>query len=429
MKRAKTIALIAGFGFFFLALIVQALLPYFMKQYTTVRYGVTRTVRTPLGLLTQIKTQAVPYSDLLAKGRKVFMHEGCWYCHSQFTRPVAGETRRWGPVPEVGEYAYDLPHLLSTRRIGPDILRVGGKYGDDWHAAHYFDPRMVVPDSVMPKFTWFFKKEGDRFVLNDDGKAVVAYVQNLGMARGKWRDDFSYQIVAAGSAPAYAKQESVEHGKEVYNRRCVGCHGDKGDGKGTAPSTVLFTVAVPRDFTSGLFKFRTTQSGALPLDSDIYRTITVGIRGAAMPTWFNLPEDDRWDVIHYLKTFAPDFAAIPPEQPVYIPAPPQPTADMIAQGKKIFEKMKCWECHGHEGKGDGPKSDTLVDDFGNKISAANFTTGTLKSGPRPQDIFRTFMTGLNGTPMPTYFDAITMFKIDPWPLAYYILSLSADKQQ
>jgi cytochrome c oxidase cbb3-type subunit I/II len=115
MKRAKTIALIAGFGFFLLAVFVQALLPYFMKQYKAVETGVTRTVRTPLGLLTQVKSHAKPYTPLVEKGRQVFIHEGCWYCHSQFTRPVAGETRRWGPLPEVGEYAYDLPHLLSTR--------------------------------------------------------------------------------------------------------------------------------------------------------------------------------------------------------------------------------------------------------------------------------------------------------------------------
>jgi len=428
MKRAKTIAIVAGFGFFFLALIIQAIVPYVMKQYKTVQYAVTKTVRTPLGLLTQVKTQAVPYTDVLAKGRTIFMHEGCWYCHSQFTRPVAGETRRWGPLPEVGEYAYDLPHLLSTRRIGPDILRVGGKYGDDWHAAHYFDPRMVVPDSVMPRFTWFFKKEGDHFVLNDDGKAIVAYVQNLGMSRGKWRDEFPYQIAAQGSAPAFTAKESVDHGKEVYLRRCVGCHGEKGDGKGTAPSLVQFAVALPRDFTSGQFKFRTTQTGALPTDADLYRTITAGIRGTAMPTWFNLSEDDRWDVIHYVKTFDPDFGAIPPEQPLYIPQAPKPDADLIAKGKLTYEDLKCWECHGQEGRGDGEKSDTLKDDFDNKILPANFTTGVFKGGPRPEDIYRTVMTGLNGTPMPSNFDAVTQQNIDPWALAYYILSFSADKQ-
>ncbi len=427
MKKAKTIALIAGFGFFLLAVFVQSLLPYFMKQYLTVRTDVTKTVRTPLGILGQVKSHAAPYSPLVEKGRQVFIREGCWYCHSQYTRPVAGEERRWGPLPEVGEYAYDLPHLLSTRRIGPDLFRVGGKYGDDWHAAHHFDPRMVVPDSIMPKFTWLFKKEGDRFVFNEDGKALLAYIQNLGMNKGKWRDDFPYQIAAEGSAPAYTTPASVAHGKEVYLRRCVGCHGEKGDGKGAAPTAVLFTVATPRDFTVGSFKFRTTPSGELPLDSDLYRTITVGIRGAAMPPWFNLPEEDRWDVIHYIKTFYPDFATRPPVQPIYIPPPPDPTPEMIRQGKETFEELKCWECHGHEGRGDGPKSDTQVDDFGNKIPPADFTKGIFKSGPRPQDVYRTFMTGLNGTPMPSNSDAVQYKNLDPWPVAYYVLSLSADK--
>jgi cytochrome c oxidase cbb3-type subunit I/II len=286
---------------------------------------------------------------------------------------------------------------------------------------------MVVPDSIMPRFTWFFKKEGDRFVLNDDGKAVVAYVQNLGMSRGKWRDEFPYQVTAQGSAPAFTNAAAIEHGKDVYQRRCIGCHGEKGDGKGTAPSLVLFTVSLPRDFTSGQFKFRTTQTGALPRDADLYRTITAGIRGTAMPTWFNLSEDDRWDVIHYIKTFDPDFDAIPPEQPLYIPQAPSSTEELVAQGKKLFEDLKCWECHGHEGKADGPKSDTLKDDFGNKILPANFTTGVFKGGPRPEDVYRTVMTGLNGTPMPSNYDAITQINADPWALAYYILSFSADR--
>jgi cytochrome c oxidase cbb3-type subunit 2 len=361
---------------------------------------------------------------LIQQGRLVYIREGCWYCHSLYTRPVAGEERRWGPPSEVGEYAYDLPHLFGTRRIGPDLTRVGGKYGDDWHAAHYFDPRIVVPDSIMPKFTWFFQKEGDRFILNENGKAVVAYLQNLGMSKGKWRDVFPYQIVQAGSA-SIETAESIKHGKAVYVQRCVGCHGEKGDGKGIAPSTVVFEIAPPRDFTSGVFKFRTTPTGSLPLDSDLYRTITAGIRGTAMPPWFNLLEQDRRDVIHYIKTFSPDFKAFPPEPPIAIPRPPKPVPELIANGKKVFEDMKCWECHGHEGKGDGPKSDQLEDDFGNRIPPANFTKGIFKSGPRPEDIFRTFMTGLSGTPMPSFSDSFTS-PDDGWALTFFVLSLSAD---
>ena len=425
MKRARTIALVAGFGFFFLALAVQGIFPYLMKGAGV--KTVTKTIRTPLGELMEIKAEAVPYSELEVKGRKIYIREGCWYCHSLYVRPTAGEDRRWGPVSEFGEYAYDLPHLFGTRRIGPDLTRLGGKYGDDWHAAHYFDPRRVVSDSTMPRFDWLFKKEEDHFVLNDEGKALIAFMQKLGMNKGKWRDAFSYQIVRTGSS-SIETRASIEHGKAVYRRRCVGCHGEKGDGKGPAPTLVLFTIAQPRDFTAGVFKFRTTPTGSVPLDSDLYRTITVGIRGTAMPPWFNLPEQDRWDVIHFIKTFSPDFKQFPPEPPITIPRTPKPTPELIAHGKTVFDEMKCWECHGREGRGDGPKSDTLKDDFGNRIPPADFTRGIFKSGPRPEDIFRTFMTGLSGTPMPSFIDSFTSLD-DGWALTFYVLSLSADVKQ
>jgi len=181
VKRAKMIALIAGFGFFFLALALQGILPYLMEENRVT--SVAKMVRTPLGEMAEVKAEAAGYTDLLLKGRQVYIREGCWYCHSQYLRPTAGETRRWGPVSEFGEYAHDLPHLFGTRRIGPDLSRVGGKYGDDWHAAHFFDPRMVVPDSVMPRMDWFFAPNAveGKHVLSDEGRAVTAYVQILGM--------------------------------------------------------------------------------------------------------------------------------------------------------------------------------------------------------------------------------------------------------
>src|SRR5207247_11142868 len=89
-------------------------------------------------------------------GAAVYIGEGGWSCGSQYVRPVAGEELRWRPVAEAGEYAFDLPHLFSTRRIGPDLTRVGLKYADDWHYAHHWDPRLVVPESIIPCFTWSF---------------------------------------------------------------------------------------------------------------------------------------------------------------------------------------------------------------------------------------------------------------------------------
>jgi cytochrome c oxidase cbb3-type subunit I/II len=126
--------------------------------------------------------QAKPYTGLEWRGRKVYIREGCWYCHSQYVRPVTGEDRRWGPVSQEGEYAYDVPHLFGTRRIGPDLTRVGGKYSDEWHYAHHFNPRLVVPDSIMPAFPWMFKgvDENGKPIPTDDMIALVAYVQKLG---------------------------------------------------------------------------------------------------------------------------------------------------------------------------------------------------------------------------------------------------------
>jgi cytochrome c oxidase cbb3-type subunit I/II len=147
-------ALVAGFLFLALAAFVQGLLPMLEPQSRTTK--VTKVVRNDLGELKWMEDHASDYSPQEALGRRVYIREGCWYCHSQYVRPVTGETRRWGPVTQAGEYAYDLPHLFSTRRIGPDLSRVGLKYSDAWHLAHFWNPRMLFPDSIMPRFAGLF---------------------------------------------------------------------------------------------------------------------------------------------------------------------------------------------------------------------------------------------------------------------------------
>jgi cytochrome c oxidase cbb3-type subunit I/II len=446
MKNAKTVALVAGIFFISMAIFIQGLMPFILKESTLKK--VTRTVRTRLGLLEEVQGRTMPYPELVARGRRIYIREGCWYCHSMYVRPVAGEQRRWGPVSQVGEYAYDIPHTFGTRRIGPDITREGGKHGDDWHRAHFFDARLMVPESIMPKFPWLYKKyekkeeakqqEGGQagealdhqhvlpvesnYVPNADGEALIAFVQFLGTQRGKWRDNFPSQIIETGSATIQTAG-SLEHGKAVYGLRCAGCHGEKGDGKG--PAARFFVKAKPRDFTAGSYKFRSTPTGSLPLDSDIYRTITMGVMGTAMPPWYELPEEDRWDVVQYVKTFSDEFKESVPEPPVYVPKAPRPTKEMLSKGEETYEKLGCWACHGKDGKGDGPAAGGLTDDSGNKILPTDFTQGVFKVGPRPEDIFRTFMTGLNGTPMPSYKSFLSSEQ-DAWDLAYYVLSFSAD---
>lgn len=421
MKRAKFVALLAGFTFIFLAILVQAIIPALLKE-TAIRY-VTKTVRTPLGELTEVKADSRPHAGLVEQGRKVYIREGCWYCHSMYVRPVTGEERRWGPVSQVGEYAYDTPHLFGTRRIGPDLSRDGGKYGDDWHRVHFADARVIVPESIMPEFPWLFQNHQGLQGPNADGQALIAFVQELGMNRGKWRDQFTSQVLSGGSA-TIATAASLSHGREVYESRCLGCHGEKGDGNG--PAAKFFVKVLPRNFTSGTFKFRTTPSGSLPLDSDLYRTVTMGIRGTAMPPWYELPEVDRWDVVHYLKTFAVDFKESVPEPPVYVPPVPPPTPELLARGKELHKTLQCAVCHGDDHRGNGPSAESLTDDWENHIQPADFSSGIFKVGPRPEDIYRTFMTGLNGTPMPSY-DSALPTEEERWALAYYILSLSADR--
>jgi len=131
VKSIASLAVGAGFGLVTLAMFVQGVLPMLAPESRT--RAVTRAVRTDLGDVKWVRYDTADYTPLEARGRAVYIREGCWYCHSQYVRPVAGEEVRWGPLSEAGEYAWDQPHLLSTRRIGPDLTRVGLKFSDDWH--------------------------------------------------------------------------------------------------------------------------------------------------------------------------------------------------------------------------------------------------------------------------------------------------------
>jgi cytochrome c oxidase cbb3-type subunit I/II len=480
---ARFVALVAGVLFFFLAVFTQGILTLLEPSARTT--DVTGVVRTDLGQLKWMLTEATDYTPLQKRGRAVYLSEGCWYCHSQYVRPVTGETRRWGPVSEAGEYAFDVPHLFGTRRIGPDLTRVGLKYGDEWHYAHFWNPRMLSEDSIMQPGRGLFDAPEGRIKIVDDGagnrtlektsftqplfdfgskeqikltpnsdgllfvpqlargkfpliwtpnkeytgdtvriaaetddlKGLVAYVQKLGMNRGKWRDLFEPQEIEITDVTLPRSSEWIAYGKEVYERRCIGCHGEKGDGNGPA-ATFLFNQR-PRNFSAGVFKFRLTQK-PIPTDGDLLRTITRGRLAVIQYIKYELAVD-RSDPS---KPYA-YFIEEPPTQPLYIGQPPAPSQDMLAHAKDVWQNAKCWECHGQTGKGDGEKAAGLKDDFGFPVRPADLTSGQFKSGPSVQDIFRTMSTGLSGTPMPSYRDSLS--EQDRWALAHYVLSLSAFK--
>ncbi len=119
------------------------------------------------------------FARALTLGKQVYMSEACWHCHSQFVRPVSNEDLRFGPVSTPAEYQnmMNLPHLFGTRRVGPDLIRQNGVHSNDWHAAHFYEPRNVAPYSVMPSYPWLFD---DDKRPNERGLALITYVQWLG---------------------------------------------------------------------------------------------------------------------------------------------------------------------------------------------------------------------------------------------------------
>jgi cytochrome c oxidase cbb3-type subunit 2 len=499
VKRIEPIILIAAIGFYALAMTSQGILPLLEKEVTR-----PTTLKTIDG-----QTVATPKrSALEEEGRRIYIREGCWYCHSQYIRPVNRDTEKWGPITQAGEITYDLPQMLGTRRIGPELSREGNRRSDEWHYAHHWNPRATEPESIMPAFTWLYRddpehdrralalldkydtnhdgrvtkseldkngdgvvtpdelppdwKELDVWPVNADGtlgdgiidmhdygpvpthemEAVEAYLQKIGTAIGNWR---TWEPWPTDSRPKPTEPVAlrISRGKELFEKKCSGCHGQFGNGRLTADGKVSanfndayhFLNPQPRNFTLGVFKSRTTPSGALPRDEDIFRTITRGIRkGQIMPSWGNqanghaLTEQDRWDLVDYVKTFSDQFRKEEVPPPIGIPVPPYPSnrvapPELLQEGKIVYRVLQCWTCHGTGGKGDGPSASALVDDLEVPIRPFDFTTGDFKFGDSPADVYRTFNTGLNGTPMPSFYDTILYPReafpdLKPWQQPY-----------
>ena len=233
------------------------------------------------------------------------------------------------------------------------------------------------------------------------------------------------------AAARAADSDLHAEGARVYARYCVGCHGEHGDGKGSAAPML---IVKPRDFTKGVFKFGSTPSGSLPTNEDLYRIITRGIYRTSMPDWSLLTERERVAVIEYIKGFSSEWQKRGSGVPVSIPPPPATlgSPESIARGREVYQNLGCRACHGEHGRGDGPSALTLEPDvWGNKQKPFDFTSGRLKSGPNPQDVYRTFMVGVGGTAMPAFGDVFTnpdgeTFKEgDAWHLVSYVLSLRA----
>lgn len=229
----------------------------------------------------------------------------------------------------------------------------------------------------------------------------------------------SWSEIAVPAKPAAVNSES---GQKLYSRYCAACHGSEGEGDGPAAK---YLDPRPRVFTSCTYKLRTTKSGELPTDEDLYRSIAHGLKGSAMPAWKDrLKPDSIWNVLARVKTFCPDFSdpeLDPIRQIVSYGKDPGRGGEIVEKGKAAFEKQKCWECHARNGKGHGEKAFELQDDWGQAILPRNLTAGRqFRGGFSVEDIFLRLTTGINGSPMPSY---DTAPEEDRWVLAHYVRSL------
>jgi mono/diheme cytochrome c family protein len=234
-------------------------------------------------------------------------------------------------------------------------------------------------------------------------------------------------LVVAPTGVVYAADQDLgtdaqrESGKTLYLRYCSQCHGDKGDGAGYATPHLN---PRPRDFTTGKFKVRSTPSGALPSHQDLLNIIRRGMPYTSMPAWPSLTDAEVSDLAYFIKTFSAEFSnAQNVPQPIELPSAPSSTNESIELGKKLYEDNGCIKCHGPLGRGDGPSAPTLVDDLGYRIRAADLAQRwTFRGGSSREDIFRTMTTGFNGTPMPSFADALPPEQ--RWAITDFIASLS-----
>lgn len=234
------------------------------------------------------------------------------------------------------------------------------------------------------------------------------------------------RIAAGAQPPPAAQPRSLEtaaaaaaNGKAIYEQRCVECHGPAGRGDGPA-ATLL--IPHPRDFSLGRYKIRSTESGSVPTDEDLIRSVQQGLYGTAMSGWGAILSDaEITDVVAYVKSLSPRFATDAPE--VVVPGAQVPSSpESIARGLQVYDALRCASCHGSDGRGKGAIATEFKDDWNQPLTAANLTEPwSFRGGSTARDVFFRFRTGMSGTPMPSFKGAATDNEM--WDLANYVVSL------
>ncbi|RMG97489.1 MAG: cytochrome C oxidase Cbb3 [Candidatus Dadabacteria bacterium] len=239
-----------------------------------------------------------PYNALQLAGRDVYIREGCNNCHTQTVRPLVADVLRYGPYSRSGEFRYDRPHLWGSRRTGPDLARVGGKYPDAWHYQHLADPQSMVPESNMPAYAFLSDNPVDPELTRRkmevlgfpvapgeiealSGKtemdALVAYLQKLGTDIG-WREKAAPKVVGEPENPFRPEPAVIAEGRALYAQRCAQCHGPEAEGD-------IGPEIGPDDWE----------------DADLFRVVFEGVSAGGMPSFAEMGSDRIWKIVTFLR--------------------------------------------------------------------------------------------------------------------------------
>ncbi|MHB1699774.1 MAG: cbb3-type cytochrome c oxidase subunit I [Acidobacteriaceae bacterium] len=260
-------------------------------------------------------------------GGHLYAIDGCAYCHSLQVRFTPADAWRFGMPTQAWETQQQYPQMWGTRRVGPDLAREAGRRPIDWQLVHLYDPRYVVPDSVMPSYPWLF--QGSPEQPSQNALDLVAFLNTLGRAQAELVPE---QQKAAYVLPVASPANDTEEGRRVFLANCAGCHGENADGKSIGGRSL-------RPVAFNLAGFRLS-------DALIWKTLEAGVPGSAMPSWNTLPSAEFRAVADYVASVGQPGELASNEQ--YAPK------DVLMEaGKRVFE-THCVRCHGENAAGDGP---------------------------------------------------------------------------
>ncbi len=380
LRTSYVVASVAGVAFFVFSVALLGVLPREILSRQVAVLGPER---------------GLPLTPSELRGREIYAREGCGYCHSQQIRYTEADMARFGAPTLAWEGRFDYPHMLGTRRIGPDLSRAGNTRTMQWQLVHLFDPRSVVSQSIMPAYPEFFS--GSPLQPAQEAVDLVAYLETLGRDRElAWPegdeagrralpdDQWAQMSLSAselnahsartrprGSAPELVTVPAGDRGGRLWLENCSSCHGTGGRGDGVASG---WFEPAPVDLVEHQYR-----------DDLLADILWNGVHNTAMPAWRDHSLEDLGELAAVVRAFS---------EVDYTPAP----AAQLAEGRAVYE-AHCAECHGDRGDGRGFAASSLPI----PIAPTDFTRERLSL----DESVRVLRNGVPGTSMAPWGDRLS----------------------